>query len=634
MRKNKWIATTMAAVAITACSNDAFVADIDGTLKPAHGQALTFNGLIEDEFNTPTRATINMETMNAEWRQGDRVSISNGTANAEYRMLQDGRQTGMEAASGMAFPTDAGGSFCAFYPSQAVSSWSGTTATAMIYTQQQYAENYRPDGTSTAFGGYMAAPVATADGTHVSLQFNLVSSIVDVNLEKLGIDLSTVESVWLRANAGESLAGQMKYNCATRTITLQKASNGYTTSGQSDVIRVAVNGQMAAQAQGTAAYVRFYTLPVQVTAGYTVTVRTTDGTFYTRSTTSAVGGESTLLTMTSADKGRVCHPYYKRLGFGTAAGSRTGCWMATVPGNTYFTMLTLPGAHDAATATVTSSTNQARCQQYTIAEQLAMGVRALDLRPYVRDENTAADNIPIYHGSVNTNVKLHEVLSDITEFLDHNPTETVFLLMHDEKGDNKWNTPVSACLSSVSKYIAAIPTSGNLTLNNAHGRMVIIARDNLAGASALGVGKCGWGSSFGDKTVFRGSDSGSPTVWTLMYQDEYEYASNYATARIANAEKLQTEYIARNETNANRLYVNTLNVAWSLSTILSGASNITKTAPVVNAAFLASPVFQASTGRWGIVNADYIGYAPHNGRALLDMIISQNYRYLYQGHSR
>lgn len=632
MRTSKWIMAAMAAFAITACNKEKIDAGMDGEPQPEEGQVFNFNGLIEDDFNDPTRATINLETMNAEWRQGDRLSISNGTASAEYRMLQDGRKTGMEPVSGSGLTS--GSSFCAFFPSQAVSSWSGTTITAMIYTQQLYAENYRPDGTSTAFGGYMAAPVATATGGNVSLQFGLVSSIVDVNLENLGIDLSTVESVWLRANAGECLAGELRYNCATRAITVQKTGNGYTTSGQSDVIRVVVNGQMDAQAKGTAAYVRFYTLPVKVSAGYTVTVRTTDGSFYTRSTNTAVGGATTTLTLSGADRGSVCRPYYKRLGFGKADGSRTGCWMATVPGNTHFTMLTLPGAHDAATSTVTTSTNQAKCQQYSIAEQLAMGVRALDLRPYVTNASAAYNNIPIYHGSINANIKLHEVLASITDFLDKNPTESVFLLMHDEKGDNKWDGPVSACLNTVSAYIAAIPTSGSLTLNDARGKMVIIARDNLPGAAALGVGKCGWGSSFGDKTVFRGTDTGAQTAWTLMYQDEYEYKSDYATSRIANVEKLQRDYIAHNETNANRIYVNTLNVAWSLSTILTGASNINKTAPVVNQAFLNSSVFQNSTGRWGIVNADYVGYAPYNGKALLDMIISQNHRYLYKGHTR
>ena len=298
-------------------------------------------------------------------------------------------------------------------------------------------------------------------------------------------------------------------------------------------------------------------------------------------------------------------------------------WMSILADNIPFTMLSLPGAHDAATKGTSSGTTET--QSCSIAELLTAGVRALDLRPYATN-STTADNMYIYHGSANTNVLFMDALATVSSFLDSHPTETVFLLLHEEDGNNldAWRTATLSCLNAQSSHIK--PIDSNMTLDQCRGKMVIIARDNVGSTNLCG--KCGWGSSFGDKTVFKGSDSNGTTPWTLVYQDEYDWDSNYATARIANLEKLLTNYIQPNELKANRIYVNTANVAWSWTTILNGASNITNTAPVVNQAILDSPTFQNSTGRWGILMADYMADPTYHGDQLLQRIIQQNFRHL------
>ncbi len=195
--------------------------------------------------------------------------------------------------------------------------------------------------------------------------------------------------------------------------------------------------------------------------------------------------------------------------------------MSILADNIPFTMLSLPGAHDAATKGTSSGTTET--QSRSIAELLTAGVRALDLRPYATN-STTADNMYIYHGSVNTNVRFKDALATVSSFLDSHPTETVFLLLHEEDDNNldAWRTATLSCLNAQSSHIK--PIDSNMTLDQCRGKMVIIARDNVGSTNLCG--KCGWGSSFGDKTVFKGSDSNGQTPWTLVYQDEYDWDSN------------------------------------------------------------------------------------------------------------
>lgn len=380
----------------------------------------------------------------------------------------------------------------------------------------------------------------------------------------------------------------------TATITNPTTQPKYATKTAEDAVTV-VGGEGRTRTA--------FLAPVGLTSGITIAVQTEDGKTYTQKFNNIQPGQVNNLEFTET--------------------TPSGAWMASIPGNTYFNHITLPGAHDAATKGCIQGTTET--QSLSIADQLKAGVRALDLRPYASD-NTTADNMYIYHGSAKTSYLFRTALDEIVSYLKANPTETVFVLIHEEDDKNResWRSAILTCLTNVKAYIKS-PTS-NMTLKDCRGKMVIISRDNV-GSTTL-CGKCGWGSSFNDKTVFQGQDGGSTTGWTLVYQDEYEYKSDYATSRIANVEKLLTGYIQPNETNANRIYFNSTNVAYRL---LTSASQITKTAKAVNEAILNSTTFQNSTGRWGIISSDYIGDSRYSGDKLLKMIIDHNYKYLFQG---
>lgn len=634
----KYIISACAILAFAACSSDDALLE-GGTNTPSVGEIAVFTSTIDEDYVqlgeenldgkiSETRSTLDLESLDAIWQEGDRVSICDGTLNFSYKVRETGHTCSFDVVDeehmGLTISDDA--KFCAFYPSAAVDGWNGNTVTSMIYTEQDYQENYSPsDLSKQCFGGYMAAPTGTIDGENVSFKFNLVSSIVDVNLASFGKALNTVEAVYLKANNGETLAGKLKYNCDTKVITVDQTSTGYTTSSQSDVICVHVGGNMKNGATGEAAYVRFYTLPVVVSKGFTVTVKTTDGTYYTKSTSLSVGDGSTV-TLSGMDNGTACKPYYKRLGFGAynATNCRTGCWMATIPSNTHFNLISLPGAHNAATATVSGlGSGLAKCQYYGLNDLLSKGVRAFDIRPGVN-----SSNLTIYHGGYSCEMTFAQALSTFNTWLDANPTETVFVLVKPEKSsltgtanaNDAWKSGVGAALFDVEDHIAMI--GGTKMLNDVKGKMVVIAAENTtAAAGNIGVGRVGWGGSYQDKTVIKGLDGNGDFGWTLVYQDE---SGSAAKDRASQLESFLTEYIVKNETNASRLYFSSANCE----------SSIESSAKTVNGNLVNSDTFKNSTGRWGIVSFDFCGYSTDNGDKLLNMIINQNYKYLYKGRTR
>lgn len=120
-----------------------------------------------------------------------------------------------------------------------------------------------------------------------------------------------------------------------------------------------------------------------------------------------------------------------------------------------------------------------------------------------------------------------------------------------------------------------------------------------------------------------GNASATSSSYTLYYQDEYDTTN--ASTKIGNLEKMLTEYIAKNETNHQYIYVNNTNIA---------GSTITTLAKNVNQAVLASDVFKNHGGRFGIMFTDYLFSSDQYGDQIYDLIRNQNYKYVYQNRTR
>ena len=85
-------------------------------------------------------------------------------------------------------------------------------------------------------------------------------------------------------------------------------------------------------------------------------------------------------------------------------------WMQALDDNLFLSRLSIPGSHDAATSSCSSSgiTGSAHTQTYTIAQQLEHGVRMFDLRP-----TWDGSNMTINHGIVSTGVKFNDALTTL-----------------------------------------------------------------------------------------------------------------------------------------------------------------------------------------------------------------------------
>ena len=635
MKKIQNICMTAAvALAFCACSSDdtffALPSPADNQPVP-EGSDISFASSIGDPLQiltvenldggttSNTRSTMSGGAFGS-WDTSDKICISDGPLMYVYQP-QDGTISGADCSfqskTSASFLTDGTGedrTFYAFYPADAVLGWNGTTVTTMIYTEQKYEENVENSG---VMGPYMAAVATTTEGgSKASFTFGHVCSVIDVDLSTF--DGGEVESVALYANSQVSVAGSLKFNVTEKVATISGNDGaGYSNSLQSEVVRVS-------QINATQPTVRFYILPMKQTAGFTITVRCSDGKYYTKKSSTSVGSNETndyITTQSGVTGGTLCKPYYKKYNFGTTSGARTQNWMAMIPGNVKFNHLSIPGAHDAATSACSNSS--AKCQAYTVAELLQKGCRALDLRPYYN-----SSSLEIYHGVASTGVTLANALDAVQSFLTANPTETVFVLLAQEGGSDgnaNWQNRVWSCVNNYTSYIASYGWEGNL--NPCRGKMVVIFRNTYTGGDNngdLGCGKVGWGSSFNDKPIMTGNGSGTGRG-TLRYQDEYE-TTNTST-KLDNLTNMLNNHIAANETNAGYTFVNNTNIAGTLS-------NISNLSTSMNTAFLGSSTFTGHTGKFGIMMTDFLFYSSQKGDEMFELIHKQNYKYVYKGRTR
>ena len=140
--------------------------------------------------------------------------------------------------------------------------------------------------------------------------------------------------------------------------------------------------------------------------------------------------------------------------------------------------LSLPGAHDAATESLTIG----KCQDKDIAELWDAGVRVFDLRP-----SDSSDECMIYHGNAitgNTGVTLKAALTTINNRLTSNGSEFAIVLMRKEDGGDSWASKVKAVMDQFSNVM---PFRSNLRLGDVRGRILVLS----LGHHDSGGGACG-----------------------------------------------------------------------------------------------------------------------------------------------
>ena len=103
-------------------------------------------------------------------------------------------------------------------------------------------------------------------------------------------------------------------------------------------------------------------------------------------------------------------------------------WMSRLDDSLAINELSIPATHDSG-ATISLLGISGQCQKSTIKEQLDMGVRLLDIRLRLVD-----DELNVVHGIVDQNLTFKSVLEDINAFIEEYPTE--FLIMSIKQEDD------------------------------------------------------------------------------------------------------------------------------------------------------------------------------------------------------
>lgn len=260
-------------------------------------------------------------------------------------------------------------------------------------------------------------------------------------------------------------------------------------------------------------------------------------------------------------------------------------WMSQIKDDVSIADLSLPGTHDSATKYIATSVAGAwtTTQDLTIAEQLNVGVRYLDLR--LAYDTTVESNIKLVHSTIvctdaNGNIlSLKAVFNDLYTFLNNNPTETVVVSVKEDAGD-----AAAALADSIENLIDANKSkwfTGYSTpkLGDVRGKCVLTTR----------IRQCAYGISlnWGDQ----GSDGSYVDYGWFAVQDRYSMG---ADSKWANAAKLLFD---REKPEG----------VWQLnflSTTGGGISGVGPNASTMNTLF--SKYEMANNKSYGVVFFDYV----------------------------
>ena len=173
-------------------------------------------------------------------------------------------------------------------------------------------------------------------------------------------------------------------------------------------------------------------------------------------------------------------------------------WMRELKDNTLLSALSIPGTHNSPTCHLAAPS--VRCQAVSPREQLENGVRFFDIRVQPQyPQDPARDELILVHSvfpiSLSGNKYFRDLMDDVDDFLDRNPSETLIMSVKREGPGNHTDEQLSRILrdhyaNPDSRWYTKpkIPTLGE-----ARGKLVLIRRFNLQERLQHAHGNHGWG---------------------------------------------------------------------------------------------------------------------------------------------
>lgn len=681
----KYILGSLAVLALAACSNDELVTDSDVKSPVVEQDVNTVESTIVGEYEqlgeedmdngniVETRAGVGAGN-EALWSVGDELSITNGTLmyNYDVTATSNNDKDAVFKVSGdhavhVGTESDA---FYAMYPRRAITeangagSWNGAVVKGQIFAQQSYVENMGQATGGNNFGGYYVSTdkaTVTNDSegkTTLDFAFAPLASVIDVNLSSTGIADNNYAAVYIRDLSGGTIAANFSYNCASKVLTTTDDGGcNYNYSSRSDVIEVnffksETDGAVSYETLGEDKIVRFYLLPQKLNSGVEITIRTKDGKYYTKKSTASVGNaydvsdESKITTEDGNLKG-IVKPFHKKYKFGSISTARTSSWMACIPQNIFYRMLSIPGSHDSGSSTVSSLVSDySKTQNLSIAEQLDLGIRAFDLRPLV-----TSSKLILSHGSAESNITLAQAITNMKDFLANHPSECIFAFIHQEKPTGSEGTDTQKATWSNNVYaLVKAAVDGGYALNElksntkftaCRGKIIFIYRDDLTGDNKIyNAGKIAWNDNIARTVYLRGTDGNEMTDFKVSYQDIYNtdaqetsnaglsgyFQQKAGVANDAAKVEMVKKYIDFADQSTEQILF--LNFASYAGSSLSNISNhVSAIMPSVNQYIV------TKHERVGIIFSDFVENS-YEGKNFTTIMMANNFKHVFTKRSR
>ncbi len=163
-------------------------------------------------------------------------------------------------------------------------------------------------------------------------------------------------------------------------------------------------------------------------------------------------------------------------------------WMSEISDSKYISEITIPGTHDSC-AHYEPVYGMIKCQQYTLKDQLEMGVRFLDIRG-----GLIGNKMIMLHEIVPQAIFFDEVLKICYEFLKENPSETIIMSLKQEAGENREEF-IEYVEKTVSKNADMWYTENKIpALSQVRGKIVLLNRYEKA-VTEFGISTDYWVSN-------------------------------------------------------------------------------------------------------------------------------------------
>lgn len=203
-------------------------------------------------------------------------------------------------------------------------------------------------------------------------------------------------------------------------------------------------------------------------------------------------------------------------------------WMSYLDDDALVSQLSLPGAHDAATAEgwvalsiVPGNTNSV-AQDVKVNVQYNNGVRVFDIRPYL-----FSGTLYNSHGITRIEKTIEKLLDEMIAFLDAHPTE--FFVFHVYHGGSGWDAKTANAFGNLlakSKYAGRVAQFRNtLTVGEMRGKLLFLSREEASGDTKWPGGFLrGW-----DEHGYENNKHGYVNVGSM---DDYAYNAGAASIYI------------------------------------------------------------------------------------------------------